>query len=411
MPSYHPTFSTCPPPLVPLALLPPSLPIPLLLLVFAATMVLPAGHRSPAVGAFLAAPPAGAALSTAAARRWRPPAATGGPCACPSRRPAGGASHWGHPRVAAMRMARGGHNADAAAAAAAAAAATAAASTTSATPLPITSPAASTAATSPSPVRAMVAAAFAAAALVFGSPRPATAGAAAAAIPRTSRDSNAGGDVGTATATLLAVTGAAVVLRVISARREDPEAEAARVAAECERLAREEASRAIRTQRLEMEILDDEDEDGSEGADGLASGLGGEDLLSALRKRVAGMDDAGAGKDGEDGGVDGETEEEAAARRGEEADRLRLQQQLQSDVDREMRRGREQAQGRPLAGAGVGGGLGMGLEDDGTDAGDKADDGDEGGDADDGGEGGTAADQARRDMLRRGASARPPPLT
>lgn len=247
----------------------------------------------------------------------------------------------------------------------------------------------------------MVAAAFAAAALVFGSPRPATAGAAAAAIPRTSRDSNAGGDVGTATATLLAVTGAAVVLRVISARREDPEAEAARVAAECERLAREEASRAIRTQRLEMEILDDEDEDGSEGADGLASGLGGEDLLSALRKRVAGMDDAGAGKDGEDGGVDGETEEEAAARRGEEADRLRLQQQLQSDVDREMRRGREQAQGRPLAGAGVGGGLGMGLEDDGTDAGDKADDGDEGGDADDGGEGGTAADQARRDMLRR----------
>lgn len=102
----------------------------------------------------------------------------------------------------------------------------------------------------------MVAAAFAAAALAFGSPRSATAGAAAAAIPRSGRDSNAGGDVGTATATLLAVTGAAVVLRVISARREDPEAEAARVAAECERLAREEASRAIRTQRLEMEILE-----------------------------------------------------------------------------------------------------------------------------------------------------------
>jgi len=127
----------------------------------------------------------------------------------------------------------------------------------------------------PSPVRAMVAAAFAAAALAFGSPRAATA---AGAVPSHARDANAGSDVSAATATLLAVTGAAVVLRVVSARREDPEAEAARVAAECERLAREEKSRAIRTQRLEMELLDDEEDEEEDGAVGVGErGSGGGD--------------------------------------------------------------------------------------------------------------------------------------
>jgi len=180
--------------------------------------------------------------------------------------------------------------------------------------------------------------------------------AAAAASPRTSRDGNAGGDVTAATYTLLAVTGAAVALRVVFARCEHPEAEAARAAAECERLAREEASRAIRTQRLDMEILDEEEEEEGAAAGG-TSGLGGEELLSALRKRVAGMDEAGGSKDGDEGGEDEESEEEAAARRGEEAERPQLQQQLQTGVDREVRRGREQAQqGRPLASAGVGGG-------------------------------------------------------
>jgi len=118
----------------------------------------------------------------------------------------------------------------------------------------------------------MVAAAFAAAALAFGSPRAATA---VGAAPSHARDANAGSDVSAATATLLAVTGAAVVLRVVSARREDPEAEAARVAAECERLAREEKSRAIRTQRLEMELLDDEEDEEEEGAVGVGGGGSG----------------------------------------------------------------------------------------------------------------------------------------
>ncbi len=154
--------------------LPPATPFRFL--VSPVAMVLPAGHRSPAVGAFLAAPPApGAALSTAAARRWRPPAAAGGGrCACPSRRPAAGDSLWGHPRVATMRLAHGGCDADAASTAAAAAtstAAAAAAAAAAATPVvPVAAP--NAAAASPSPVRAMVAAAFAAAALAFGSPGP-----------------------------------------------------------------------------------------------------------------------------------------------------------------------------------------------------------------------------------------------
>ncbi|OSX80740.1 hypothetical protein BU14_0033s0085, partial [Porphyra umbilicalis] len=44
-----------------------------------------------------------------------------------------------------------------------------------------------------------------------------------------------------------------------------PRSGSRRVAAECERLAREEKSRAIRTQRLEMELLDDEEDEEEEG--------------------------------------------------------------------------------------------------------------------------------------------------
>jgi len=52
-----------------------------------------------------------------------------------------------------------------------------------------------------------------------------------------------------------------------------------------------------------MEILDEEEEEEGAAAGG-TSGLGGEELLSALRKRVAGMDEAGGSKDGDEGGED-----------------------------------------------------------------------------------------------------------
>lgn len=99
-------------------------------------------------------------------------------------------------------------------------------------------------------------------------------------------DSHSTSDVEAAAMTLGAVTIGAILMRTVVHSRRDEEAEKARVAAECERLAKEEEERARRIKRKKMEAVDIQ----SNSPDGVLNMDDG-DIMSALKKRVQTLED------------------------------------------------------------------------------------------------------------------------